>query len=69
MSKTPNFEEALASLEKTVSKLESGECSLEESIKLFEDGMNDIKICRTALDNAQKKIITLTEIEEEDSLE
>lgn len=60
-----SFEEALASLEAIVSKLESGETTLEESIKLFEAGMKNINDCRTALKNAEKKIISLNELEGE----
>ena len=51
-----NFEEALSSLEDIVSKLEGGECTLDESIELFEKGMKNIKECRKALNTAEKKI-------------
>lgn len=60
-----SFEEALQSLEKTVAKLESGECTLEESIALFEAGMKDITECREALKAAEKKIILLSDFEGE----
>lgn len=58
-----DFEASLASLEDIVSRLESGECSLDESIKLFESGMKNIENCRKALKKAEKKIIMLTELE------
>lgn len=61
-----DFEEALASLENIVSKLESGECTLEESITLFEQGMKNITDCRIALKTAEKKIISLNELEGEE---
>ena len=51
-----DFEQNLKSLEDIVKKLESGNCSLEESIKLFEDGMKYTAECRKVLDNAQKRI-------------
>ena len=60
------FEESLNELEKIVAKLESGECSLDESIKLFEEGVKFAGDCRTALKEAQSKILTLTEAEEND---
>lgn len=60
-----SFEESLSSLENIVARLESGECSLEESIKLFEKGMKNINLCREALKNAQKRILSLTEFETE----
>ena len=37
--KEPSFEEALKSLEGIVARLESGEANLDESIRLFEEGM------------------------------
>lgn len=59
------FEESLNSLEKIISKLENGECSLDDSIQLFEEGMKHIKDCRNALNTAEMKINSLTEIDEE----
>lgn len=59
------FEESLASLEKIVEQLESGKCTLEESISLFEAGMKNITDCRNALKTAEKKILTLSELEGE----
>ena len=59
-----NFEKSLEELEKIVAKLESGECSLDESIKLFEQGVKYTSECRDALSEAKKRIITLTELEE-----
>ena len=54
--KKTDFEKNLKSLEDIVKKLESGNCTLEESIKLFEEGMQYTAECRKALDNAQKRI-------------
>lgn len=54
--KTIDFEKNLKSLEEIVKKLESGNCTLEESIKLFEEGMQYTAECRKALDSAQKRI-------------
>jgi len=59
------FETALKDLEDIVAKLESGECTLDESITLFEQGMKNINDCRTALKAAEKKIVTLSELEGE----
>lgn len=60
-----NFEESLSALEKIISALENGECSLDKSIELFEEGMKHIKDCRTALNTAEMKINALTDIKEE----
>lgn len=65
MSEKIIFEESLNSLEKIISKLENGECSLDDSIQLFEEGMKHIKDCRNALNTAEMKINSLTEIDEE----
>ena len=57
--KEPTFEEALKNLENVVAKLESGETNLEESIRLFEEGMRLSVLCQKRLDDADKKIETL----------
>lgn len=71
--KEPAFEEALKSLENVVAKLESGETSLEESVRLFEEGMRLSALCQKRLDEADRKVERLlrkpdgvdTETEEE----
>lgn len=65
MNNGTDFESALKELEKIAEKLESGEISLDESIKLFERGMELTNECRKALDGAKQRIITLTEAEKE----
>lgn len=50
------FEEALKKLEKIVSRLEEGEISLEESLKLFEEGIRLSRFCNQKLDEAEKKV-------------
>lgn len=55
-----SFEESLNELEEIVDKLESGEATLDESIKLFENGMKLTKSCHKMLENAQKKVSVLT---------
>lgn len=62
-----DFEKSLEALENIVEKLESGECTLDESIKLFEQGVKYTGECRTALKNAKEKITTLTELEKEEN--
>ena len=65
MSNNTDFEASLLELEKIVEKLEGGEISLDESIKLFEKGMELSNNCRKTLNTARQKIITLTEAEKE----
>lgn len=50
------FEDALGKLEEIVEKLEDGDVGLEESIKLFEEGMNLYKTCVKKLEDAQGRI-------------
>lgn len=60
-----NFETTLKELEKTVEQLENGECTLDESIKLFEKGIKLSEACRKVLSDAQQKILTITDAEKE----
>jgi exodeoxyribonuclease VII small subunit len=55
------FEESLKKLEDIVTKLESGELSLDESLKLFEEGTKLSKELSNALDKAEQQIVKLTE--------
>jgi exodeoxyribonuclease VII small subunit len=50
------FEDALNKLEKIVSKLEEGDIPLEESLKLFEEGIRLSQFCNQKLDEAEKKV-------------
>jgi len=50
------FEDALNKLEKIVSQLEEGDISLEESLKLFEEGIRLSRLCNQKLDEAEKRV-------------
>ncbi|MGS0764043.1 exodeoxyribonuclease VII small subunit [Syntrophomonas curvata] len=50
------FEDALKTLEEIVEKLESGNLELEESIRLFEQGVKLSLYCRQQLQQAEAKI-------------
>lgn len=50
------FEEALNKLEKIISKLEKGDIPLEESLKLFEEGIRLSRFCNQKLDEAEKRV-------------
>ena len=54
--KEMTFEDALAKLEGIVKKLEKPDLPLDESIKLFEEGMNLSKVCSERLDQAQQRV-------------
>lgn len=50
------FEEALTKLEKIVDDLEKGKVSLEDALKLFEEGVKISQYCTTVLDKAERKV-------------
>lgn len=53
---TPTFEAALKQLEEIVQRLEKGELPLEESLKLYEDGIRLSRLCHAKLEEAEGKI-------------
>lgn len=54
------FEEALAELEQLVEVMESGDLSLEESLKSFERGIALTRHCQESLQAAEQKVTMLT---------
>ncbi len=74
--KKQTFEASLKKLEEIVTQLEEGDLSLEESLKLFEDGVKLSRECQDRLDQAERRIEvllkdrngnpTLQEIDDED---
>lgn len=57
---TIDFEQSLTKLEEIVEKLESGDQSLEDSLKLFEQGIQLTRHCQQALQQAEEKITLLS---------
>ncbi|NIQ40005.1 MAG: exodeoxyribonuclease VII small subunit [Proteobacteria bacterium] len=53
------FEEALSRLEGIVSKLEGGDLDLEQSLRLFEEGIRLSHFCNKKLDEAERKVEVL----------
>ena len=53
---TPDFEKALAELEKLVEQMEQGDISLEDSLKHFERGIALTRNCQDALKTAEQKV-------------
>jgi len=60
------FENKIKELEETVTKLESGEATLSESLELFENGIKLAKECNEMLDKAEKKVSVLIGGEKKD---
>ena len=56
-----NFEKAIRDLEKIVEDLESGELSLEQSLKTFEKGIKLTRQCQGELEKAELKVKKLVE--------
>ncbi len=61
--KKEKFEEAFSKLEEIVRKLESGNMSLEESLKAFEEGVRLSRICSERLDEAERRVEILVDNE------
>ena len=57
------FEDALQRLEQIVDQLEAGDLPLEESLKVFEEGVALARRCGTYLEEAEKRIELLTKDE------
>ncbi len=58
-AKNQTFEVSLKELEKIVRRLEEGDLSLEESLKLFEDGVKLSRECQERLNQAERRIEVL----------
>ena len=73
-SSPENFESAMGQLETLVSKMESGDLSLEESLEAFEKGVHLTRFCQDQLQKAELKIQELNskgeiiEIDQENEL-
>ena len=59
-----NFNKGLLKLEKIISKMDSGELGLEESLKCFEEGVKIHRQCHSALKDAAQRISILSESDE-----
>jgi exodeoxyribonuclease VII small subunit len=53
---TVKFEEALARLEAIVNELERGQLPLDDSMRIFEEGMKLSKTCLKMLEDAERKV-------------
>ncbi len=53
---TVKFEEALTRLETIVAELERGELPLDDSMRIFEEGIKLSKVCLKMLDDAERRV-------------
>ncbi len=55
------FEDSMNELESIVTQLETGDITLDDSLKLFEEGIKLAKTCQNKLEDAEKKVKILTQ--------
>lgn len=56
MTEKIKFDEAMTKLESIVQRLEDGDLSLEESLAIFEEGINLARLCTKQLDEVERRI-------------
>lgn len=61
------YEGAMKRLQEIVKALENGGLTLDDSVKLFEEGARLAKFCNDELKNAEQKIIALQDISGDDN--
>lgn len=57
----PSFEEALKKLETIVNELENEDITLEDSVKLYEEGVKMSRFCTEILEQAELRIEQVNE--------
>ena len=62
---TTSFETAIKRLTEIVQQLERGELPLEESLRLFEEGVKLSRISQTRLDAAEKRVEQLLSVDDQ----
>ncbi len=65
--KLPDFEKSLEELESLVEQLESGDLSLDESLKQFKRGVELTRHCQGVLEKAQQTVEKLVDNTDENS--
>jgi exodeoxyribonuclease VII small subunit len=58
-----DFEKKLQRLEAIITKMEGGDLGLEESLKLFEEGIQHSRECHKQLTEAEEKVKVLLKVE------
>ncbi len=59
--KSVSFEQSLNDLEQLVTQMETGELTLDDSLKAFEKGVKLTRECQNILDDAEQKVQILSE--------
>ena len=63
MAKAQTLEQSFEKLEQIIGNLENGDVSLEDSFKLYNEGMKLSQNCNQQLDKVEKKIVVLNQKE------
>ena len=63
MAKAQTLEQSFEKIEQIIGNLENGDVSLEDSFKLYNEGMKLIQNCNQQLDKVEKKIVVLNQKE------
>lgn len=58
-TKSMEFEKSIERLEQIVSQMEQGNLSLDQALKLFEEGTGLVKSCAKQLDEAELRVVRL----------
>ncbi|RHU94868.1 exodeoxyribonuclease VII small subunit [Clostridium sp. OM07-10AC] len=64
MAKKVSLEESFEQLETIIEQMKTGDMTLEDSFKKYEEGMKLIKNCSNSIDRVEKKLIVLENGEE-----
>ncbi len=64
MAKSITLEESFEKLEAIIDKMEEGNTSLDDTFKLYNDGIKLVKNCNGMLDKVEKKIVIINSGEE-----
>ena len=64
MAKKVSLEESFERLETIIEQMKTGDMTLEDSFKKYEEGMKLIKNCSNSIDRVEKKLIVLENGEE-----
>ena len=59
MAKKVSLEESFEQLETIIEQMKTGDMTLEDSFKKYEEGMKLIKNCSNSIDGVEKKLIVL----------
>lgn len=66
MAKSASLEENFENIEEILDKLENGSLSLDESFKLYKEGIKLVKQCNSQLDKVEKQIIIIDREEDDE---